>query len=144
MRYAAISVALVLAICGCARKSSDMDRPGTTQTTAAQSDQPGGVDDTAVNERDRSGAKPLPMTQGENGADLETTARIRRMIVEDATFSIDARNVTIITSNGVVTLRGPVNDAYERAELVQRVARLPGVANVDNQLEVTGNQGGIP
>src|SRR5262245_55688924 len=102
MRCVAISVALALAICGCSRKNSELDRPGTTQTTGAQSD------NASVNERDRSGANPTPMNQGENSSDLETTARVRRMLIDDATLSIDAKNVKVITSNGVVTLRGPV------------------------------------
>ena len=134
MRYAAFGLALALGLLGlgCSRRSPDLDRPGTTRTTGARSD------NTSMNERDRSGANPTPMSQGENQADLETTARIRQMLVADSNLSIDAKNVKIITSNGVVTLRGPVNDEHERAEIARMVAQEPGVATVDNQLEITG------
>ena len=51
-------------------------------------------------------------------------------------MSVNARNVKIITLEGRVTLRGPVNTAEEKrliGEIADRIARSE---NVDNQLEV--------
>ncbi len=51
-------------------------------------------------------------------------------------MSVNAKNVKIITIDGQVTLRGPVNTAEEKrliGEIADRIARSE---NVDNQLEV--------
>jgi osmotically-inducible protein OsmY len=51
-------------------------------------------------------------------------------------MSVSAKNVKIITIDGHVTLRGPVNTAEEKrliGEIADRIARSE---NVDNQLEV--------
>ena len=51
-------------------------------------------------------------------------------------MSVNAKNVKIITKDGQVTLRGPVNTAEEKrliGEIADRIARS---GNVDNQLEV--------
>ena len=47
-----------------------------------------------------------------------------------------ATNVKIITANGVVTLRGPVNTAAEKAKIGELAKKNAGKAKVDNQLEV--------
>jgi osmotically-inducible protein OsmY len=67
---------------------------------------------------------------------VDTTAQIRKEIVAGKTMSINAKNVKIITNNGQVTLRGPVNTSEEKrliGEIADRIARSE---NVDNQLEV--------
>ena len=52
-------------------------------------------------------------------------------------FSTDAENVKVITDQGVVTLRGPVETEEERHAIVAiaRDTATPG-ARVDDQLEV--------
>ncbi|HEX5034763.1 MAG TPA: BON domain-containing protein [bacterium] len=42
----------------------------------------------------------------------------------------------IITVDGVVTLRGPVNTSQEREQIVARALALAGNGNVNNLLEV--------
>jgi osmotically-inducible protein OsmY len=67
---------------------------------------------------------------------VETTAQIRKEIIAEKSMSVNARNVKIITKDGQVTLRGPVNSAEEKrliGEIADRIARS---GNVDNQLEV--------
>lgn len=96
-----------------------------------------GADNTARNERDRHGSELTPLDQGSSKADVSTTARIRKEIIAGDNMSVNARNVKIITLNGRVTLRGPVNSVEEKrliGEISNRIARLE---NVDNQLEVT-------
>jgi hyperosmotically inducible protein len=56
--------------------------------------------------------------------------------VKDDTLSTDAHNVKIITVDSVVTLRGPVKNAAEKAAVASKATTAPGVKRVDNQLEV--------
>ncbi len=105
-------------------------------TTRAATNTPADADNTARNVRDRDSQTQTPLDQGNNQADINTTAQIRKQIMAAKRLSIDAKNVKIITANGHVTLRGPVNTPEEKriiSTIAQRVAR--GV-NVDNQLEV--------
>jgi osmotically-inducible protein OsmY len=77
-----------------------------------------------------------PLDQGNSKADVDTTAQIRKEIVAGKNMSVNAKNVKIITKDGQVTLRGPVNTAEEKrliGEIADRIARS---GNVDNQLEV--------
>ncbi len=74
------------------------------------------ADNTDRNERDRNNTV-TPMDQGNNTADLETTQRIRRALMEDESLSAVAKNTKIVTVNGVVTLRGPVESAAERTSI---------------------------
>lgn len=77
-----------------------------------------------------------PFDQGNGKADLATTAQIRQEIIADKDMSVNARNVKIITLNGRVTLRGPVNTADEKRLIGEIADRIAQAVNVDNQLEV--------
>jgi sporulation protein YlmC with PRC-barrel domain len=93
-------------------------------------------DNTALNVRDRKDRTLTPLDQGNSKADVDTTAQIRKEIIAGKDNSANARNVKIITKDGRVTLRGPVNTAEEKrliGEIADRIARSE---NVDNQLEV--------
>jgi osmotically-inducible protein OsmY len=56
--------------------------------------------------------------------------------VADDSLSTTAHNVKIITVDGVVTLRGPVNNDQEKAKIADAAKKIAGVKQVDNQLEV--------
>jgi sporulation protein YlmC with PRC-barrel domain len=93
-------------------------------------------DNTARNIRDRDERALTPLNQGTSKADVDTTAQIRKEIIAGKNMSMNARNVKIITNQGRVTLRGPVNSAEEKrliGEIANRIAR---GSKVDNQLEV--------
>jgi hyperosmotically inducible periplasmic protein len=47
-----------------------------------------------------------------------------------------AHNVKIVTANGNVTLRGPVNSEAEKVAIASKAKRIAGAGNVDDQLEV--------
>jgi hyperosmotically inducible periplasmic protein len=94
------------------------------------------ADNTKVNRRDSEGTAPTPIDQGNNSSDLKTTQEIRKAVVGDGSLSFTAKNVKIITTNGKVTLRGPVNSAEEREKIAAYARKVAGAANVDNQLEV--------
>ena len=94
------------------------------------------ADNTKKNVRDRDGALPTPTDQGNSKGDLELTQKIRQAVVADGTLSSNAHNVKIITTDGAVTLRGPVKDADEQARVVAKAREVAGQAPVDDQLEV--------
>ncbi|HVR21304.1 MAG TPA: BON domain-containing protein [Polyangiaceae bacterium] len=109
---------------------------GASSKSPSSSAAPVAADNTKVNQRDSDGAAPTPMDQGNNTSDLKITQDIRKAVVGDGSLSFTAKNVKIITTNGKVTLRGPVNSAAEREKIAAFARKIAGAANVDNQLEV--------
>ncbi len=93
-------------------------------------------DNTASNVRDRNNSTLTPLDQGNSKADVDTTAQIRKGIIADKNMSMNARNVKIITIDGQVTLRGPVDTAEEKRLIGEIANRIAHSENVDNQLEV--------
>ncbi|HYJ09854.1 MAG TPA: BON domain-containing protein, partial [Polyangiaceae bacterium] len=85
---------------------------------------------------DRNAAAPTPMDQGQNETDLKITQQIRQAVMADGSLSFTAKNVKIITQNGKVTLRGPVNTAQERSAIEAAARKVAGTAQIDNQIEV--------
>ncbi len=94
------------------------------------------ADNTARNVRDRNDATLTPFDQGNSKTDVATTVQIRKEIVADDNMSLNARNVKIITTDGRVTLRGPVDSAQEKRVIGEIADRAARAGNVDNQLEV--------
>lgn len=101
----------------------------STNTTAE-------ADNTGRNVRDRDERSLTPLNQGNSQSDVDITARIRKEIVGMENLSVNAQNVKIITSDGRVTLRGPIKTAEEKRLIGQIAIRAAGIENVDNQLEV--------
>jgi hyperosmotically inducible protein len=95
-------------------------------------------DNTGRNVRDRGGATLTPGDQSESEADRTLTQQIRRAVVADDSLSTTAKNVKIITVDGVVTLRGPVNSPREKEVIAAKAQEIAGATKVDNQLEVAG------
>jgi len=95
-------------------------------------------DNTARNVRDRGGNTLTPGDQSESQADRTLTQQIRKAVVADDSLSTTAKNIKIITNNGVVTLRGPVNDSHEREKIAAKAQQFAGTNKIDNQLEVKG------
>jgi len=89
------------------------------------------------NERDRSGDTKTSGDQSNSSADIKMTAAIRRAVMGDDSLSMAAKNVKIITADGVVTLRGPVKTAAEKAAIEKHaMAAAGGQAKVENQIEI--------
>ena len=97
------------------------------------------ADDTGVNVRDRGNGTLTPEEQGGKAGDREITAAVRRAIVKDDALSLNAHNVKIITQDGTVTLRGPVESTAERTTIAQLAEKTAGVKRVDNQLEINAD-----
>ena len=94
-------------------------------------------DNTATNERDRSGETKTSGDQSNSSADLKITQAIRQALIKDSGLSVTAKNIKIITTNGQVTLRGPVKTAQEKAKIDQLARSAAGGAQINDQLEVT-------
>jgi hyperosmotically inducible protein len=97
-------------------------------------------DNTGRNVRDRSDATVTPGDQSESKADIDLVSRVRRAVTQNNQLSTTAKNIKIVANGGKVTLRGPVNTAAEKEQIVQAVQGVSGVTNVDDQLEVKANQ----
>jgi hyperosmotically inducible periplasmic protein len=96
-------------------------------------------DNTGRNVQDRSGATLTPGDQSESEADRTLTQKVRQAVVADDSLSTNAHNIKIITINGAVTLRGPVNSAKEKATIDAKAQQIAGATKVDNQLEIVAN-----
>ena len=95
-------------------------------------------DNTGRNVRDRGGVTLTPGDQSENEADRTLTQEIRKAVVADDSLSTMAKNIKIITVDGVVTLRGPVQSPQEREAIQAKAQQIAGLDRIDNQLEVKG------
>jgi hyperosmotically inducible periplasmic protein len=93
------------------------------------------ADNSGKNVRDRSDVTLTPEEQGVSDADRETTRKVRRALMANDQLSVTAKNIKIITVNGKVTLRGPVNSTQER-ELVDSIVKQLGLSAIDDQLEI--------
>jgi len=106
------------------------DKPGTAGPASVE------PDNTAVNKRDRDNGAKTPIDQNENQRDVNITAEIRKGVLGQKDMSINARNVKIITADGKVTLRGPVNSEGEKKVIEDIAKNLAGKYNVTNEIEV--------
>lgn len=109
-------------------------RVATPQACAAAD-----ADSTERNVRDRGGNTPTPMDQGGSKADIAITQEIRKAVVAKDDFSTNAKNVKIITVDGVVTLRGPVKTSNEKTTIANIAQQTAGVKRVDDQIEIESN-----
>lgn len=98
------------------------------------------VDNSRINMRDQGASNLTSLDQGNSDADIKTSASIRKMMLSATNdFSLDARNIKIITQNGKVTLRGPVNSDTEKSQIGAIAKGVAGDGNVENDLDVKTN-----
>ncbi len=69
---------------------------------------------------------------------FRTSEQIRDEIIEliNENDAIQPKDIEVIVSDGIVTLRGQVQDELAREEAEQAAWEVLGVTEVDNQLEV--------
>ena len=79
---------------------------------------------------------PTASDQSENEADRNITQQIRQAVVKDDSLSTSAQNVTIVTIDGKVTLRGTVKSASDKQKIADKAHTVSGVKGVDNQIAV--------
>ncbi len=133
MKMNQLSIALLgsLALLGCEQPNSNLNSGSMRESTTTVVDR----DNSAVNKRDRDSTAKTPLDQNENKVDIGITASIRKSVV-DTKMSINAQNVKIITSDGNVTLRGPVKTQEEKNRIEEIARNVAGVKAVDSQIEV--------
>ena len=68
--------------------------------------------------------------------DRQTTARIRKAIVSDKDLSTYAHNIKIVTVNGEVTLKGPVQTDEEKQKVVSLASNIVSADKIVNDLTV--------
>jgi len=136
MKSTLVALALVAAAAGCsgneAKTAPQAAEPGAEQPSAMAKP----ADNTARNERDSHGDTKTAGDQAENATDLAITQQIRQQVVKADDLSVNGKNVKIVTIDGVVTLRGPVETVREKTEIGSTAKNVDGVKRVDNQLEI--------
>ena len=74
--------------------------------------------------------------QKENASDRATTRKIRRALMGDKSLSAYAHNVKVVTMNGEVTLKGPVQSDVEKQAVEMRAKEVAGPEHVKNELTI--------
>jgi len=74
--------------------------------------------------------------QSQSKADLALAQKIRQAIVKDKTLSTNAHNCKVVTRDGSVTLRGPVNSDKEKATVEKIAVTIAGEGKVTNDLTI--------
>lgn len=105
-----ISAAL-LAACGCNKSTSAMQSSDDARSKSA-------------------------LDQNENKADLALTQKVRKALMDDDVLSTMAKNVTVISQNGVVTLKGTVPSPEEKTRIGEQAQAIAGLGRVENQISV--------
>lgn len=94
------------------------------------------ADNTAQN---RGATDPNAVTadkQGNARDQIVVLADIRKTIVGDPNLSMDAKNIKILYSKGIVILRGPVNSEQEKVRVEEIAKSIEGVGGVKNLVTV--------
>jgi hyperosmotically inducible periplasmic protein len=118
---ASLTLAAGLALCSCDARNGN----GTT------------ADNTSRNSTDQQAGAKTPIDQAQSGNGIDTTAAIRRAIMQDASMSTNAQNCKIITDTaGTITLRGVVNSQQEKDAVESHARAVARNATIVNQLEV--------
>lgn len=94
------------------------------------------ADNTKVNKRDRKSSAVTADQQKETETDRETSANIRRALMDTKDLSTYAHNVKIITRNGMVTLKGPVRSEEEKKTVEAKATEIAGAGKVNSMISV--------
>jgi hyperosmotically inducible periplasmic protein len=99
-------------------------------------DQQPAPDNTKTNQGDASKNAKTADQQKMNPADRETTRKIRSALTDDKSLSTYAHNIKIITTDGMVTLKGPVRSEDEKSAIEAKAKEIAGDSNVRNKLTI--------
>ena len=127
---ASIFTAVSLVLVSCVARAADL--PVSDTSPAIEHSAP---DNTKINKRDKNDQTLTPMDQSNAKSDIRLSRSIRKSIMKQP-LSVDAKNIKIISQNGVVTLRGPVRNDAEKAKIEEIANAAPGIKALNSQLEV--------
>jgi hyperosmotically inducible periplasmic protein len=88
------------------------------------------------NSNQNKGQTETADNQANSKADRQITAKIRKAIVSEKDLSTYAHNIKIITVNGEVTLKGPVQTEDEKQKVASVVANVVSPDKIVNELTV--------
>lgn len=108
-----------------------INHPGNVHAQAA--------DNTKINERDQMNNQVTADEQGQSKSDLEITQAIRKAIIAEKSLSMYGHNIKIITTDGMVTLKGPVSSINESNWIQNTASQIVGVSNVIDQMDIVSN-----
>ena len=92
------------------------------------------------NERDRNASEPTADQQRENEADRELARQIRRALAKDKPLSTYGQNIKVISQDGVVAWKGPVNSDEEKRAIESKAAEVAGGSEkVRSEIEVSAS-----
>jgi hyperosmotically inducible protein len=129
-----VTVVALLGALGCNRNQNDTEADTRGADAAVE------PDNTKKNAGDDRPNAVTAQDQGGSEQDREITQQVRQLVVKDDSLSMAAKNVKIVTIEGVVTLRGPVKSAEEKTTLASFAQNVAGVKRVDNELEVDADK----
>ena len=109
---------------------------GSVLAGPIQQEQQPAPDNTKTNQGDASKNAKTADQQKMNPADHETTKKIRSALIDDKSLSTYAHNIKIITTDGMVTLKGPVRSEDEKSSIEAKARQVAGDSNVTNNLTV--------
>jgi hyperosmotically inducible protein len=109
---------------------------GFGSVAVAQTATPTAPNNSAVNVRDRDADAMTAGEQSNSKMDLELTRQIRRAVEKDSSLSMKAHNIKIVSENGSVVLRGPVETRNEKLVIGKKARMIAGADRVHNLLEV--------
>ena len=105
------------------------------QSSAGQ-DGSAAADNTSINQRDRNPNEPTADRQKDNRSDRDITQQIRKALIQDKSLSTYAHNVKVITQNGQVTLKGPVQSDEEKRAVESKATEIAGENKVTSELDI--------
>ena len=109
---------------------------GPVFSVSAQQEKQPAPDNTKTNQGDTNKNATTADQQKMNPADRETTKKIRSALVDDKSLSTYAHNIKIITTDRMVTLKGPVRSEDEQSAIEAKARQIAGDSNVANNLTV--------
>ena len=123
----AVATCALLLLCGAPILARAQDQTSSPSQTAP---------DNSARNKDHN-TTPTADQQPANKSDTDITRNIRQAIVADKSLSTYAHNIKIITQNGAVTLKGPVNSDEEKQTVASKAAQVVGGSDkVTNELTV--------
>jgi|SRR5579872_5202283 len=123
---------------GCENKNDKISE--TSASSADTNSATANADNSGKNARDNNSATLTAGDQSNSEPDRKITQQIRQQVVSGTNhYSLTARNIKIVTDNGKVTLRGPVNSEAEKSGIEGIAKNVAGEGHVDDELEVKAN-----
>jgi hypothetical protein len=116
--------------------SAGANSAGTSGTTATPATPYNANPEEATAKPPAPMANPAQPSASTNSDDSRITQQIRKRLDDDVSLSSDAKNVTITTDKGVVTLEGQVKTESERTA-IDKHARWVAGTNVKDRITIT-------